>query len=76
MKDLEAHREGWEEMQRVEDALTSTLTPQSGVRQFKELWRQFAPLLERTEALYHEGRQHHLATLQARLLCLIERKKL
>lgn len=75
MKDLRILREGWEEMRRMEGALPSALTPESGVRQFKELWLRFAPLLEQTEELYHEDRAQSLATLQDRLRCLTERER-
>lgn len=75
MKDLRILREGWEEMRRMEDSLPSALTPELGVRQFKELWLRFSPLLEQTEELYQEDRAQSLATLQDRLRCLTEREK-
>lgn len=74
MRDLKTLREGWKEMRRVEANLPTDLTCISGMSQFKQLWMQFAPLLEQTEAIYQGDREHHLAVFQKRLLSLVKRK--
>lgn len=74
MRDLKTLREGWNELRRAEASLPADPSCISSVSQFKQLWIRFAPLLEQTEKIYQEEREHSFAVLQWRLLRLAKRK--
>lgn len=70
MRDLSAHRQGWEVAESFRWNDLAALTPQETLHQFRQLCAEFAPLLEETEAVFRPKREHYLIRLQEQLLRL------
>ncbi len=66
MRKLSSLRENWDEVARWETRLLREMTIAESAAELEALYREFRKELDRTEPLYHEERQHHLADLQAR----------
>ncbi|MBI2083812.1 MAG: hypothetical protein HYT76_09660 [Deltaproteobacteria bacterium] len=67
MRDLASHRKGWEVAERVRFNDLGRLSPQESLAQFRRLFSEFSPLLEKTEKLFHPERETYLAQFQKRL---------
>ena len=72
MRELNALREGWDEVEQVETHLLREMTIHESVRQWLILQRAFEPQLQQTADLFGPERQAALAELQARLRRLAE----
>jgi hypothetical protein len=76
MSDLKILREQWEEIQKEEAKLSSSLSIQESVRQFFELYQIFALQLTETEAIFGPERRAYLVDLQQRLQRIAEWQRL
>ncbi len=72
MRDLNAVRQGWEEIERREVRLAGPITPQESFHIWVELQQTFESQLQETATLFGAERQSALAGLQARLRRLAE----
>lgn len=75
MRDLRAHRQGWDvaESARTNDLLART--PRETLAEFRQLFEEFAPLLEKTEGVFRPEREAYLTRLQERLHRLAQWQK-
>ena len=71
-QDLDALREGWEEIEAEETHLLRQMTVQEGISQLLALHRIFEPQFQQTESLFRAEREAHLMELQRRLRKLSE----
>jgi hypothetical protein len=67
MRDLSTVRQGWDEIEKAEERLTSRMTPQESLRYWLQLQATFESQLRETSALFGAQRASDLADLQARL---------
>jgi hypothetical protein len=67
MRDLNAIREGWEEIEQIEARLASRMSPQESLRHWLRLQRTFELHLRETSELFGPERASALAELQNRL---------
>jgi hypothetical protein len=72
MRDLSAHREGWETVEAEETRLLRGMTIQDSIRQWLRLQRTFEAQLQQTSMIFGPERQAALAQLQVRLRRLAE----